>query len=718
MQNENKNQGKVVAEPSKFVSVLKSIGAFLLDLLLRVVFVFRDLGIAVWHGIVGIKNAFVKFGKRFKDGSIWTKLSHFVMGLGNFARGQIVKGCIFLIIEVAFILFLALSPKFRDIPMGVKGIENFFTLGDYHSMPIDEEYNFDAEFDAINTSIKLHSDDYEAEENKAYRILQLFAATNKETKGFAVEDNNEEELDEEEFPYYEYNNYNYVIRDARYRTTADVYGYLDTTIKALNASNSKTKIFMNDYIWLFSDKEISFYDIASQFTITSNGADANENLHIYASKEKISVDGDAQYAYLILNRTEGSNQVIKFNGIDDNVTVRIISYNDKLVNVECDNSYLILLFGIVTFAFIAIFLIIYNLAIASSYKADKDIAEGKKPTSFLDDLKTLLDSRFHITLLGPAILFLVVFTIVPTLLMILISFTDLTSTTAITGNKLINWTGFVNFVDLFSGASTGGSQIANEVGKNFGAVITWTFEWAIIATFSCYFGGIFLAILINKKDVKFKKLWRTIFILTIAIPQFISLLILKSLLNELGPVNQMLVDLGIISDANRINFLQQGVSSTADMGQVWLARGSVLLINLYIGIPYTMLMTSGILMNIPKDLYEAATIDGANKWQMFRKITLPYVIFVTTPYLISSFIGNMTSFNTIFLTTGGGPGIPGSLKAGHTDLLVTWLYKLTMEDTQYNAGSIIGILTFLITAFITLVCYRNSKAYKEEDTFQ
>ena len=78
----------------------------------------------------------------------------------------------------------------------------------------------------------------------------------------------------------------------------------------------------------------------------------------------------------------------------------------------------------------------------------------------------------------------------------------------------------------------------------------------------------------------------------------------------------------------------------------------------------------------------------------------------------------MTSFNTIFLTTGGGPGIPGSLKAGHTDLLVTWLYKLTMEDSKFNAGSIIGILTFLITAFLTLVCYRNSKAYKEEDTFQ
>ena len=178
-----------------------------------------------------------------------------------------------------------------------------------------------------------------------------------------------------------------------------------------------------------------------------------------------------------------------------------------------------MLFGIVTFAIVAIFIIIYNVSIASAYKAEKDVLQGKTPSTFIEDLKSLLDSRFHMTLLTPALIFLVVFTIVPTLLMILISFTDLSSTPGIQGTALISWTGFENFVDLFSGAN--GSEIANNVGKYFGPVITWTFEWAIIATFSCYFGGIFLAILINKKDVKFKKLWRTIFILTIAIPQFI-----------------------------------------------------------------------------------------------------------------------------------------------------------------------------------------------------
>jgi arabinogalactan oligomer/maltooligosaccharide transport system permease protein len=124
-------------------------------------------------------------------------------------------------------------------------------------------------------------------------------------------------------------------------------------------------------------------------------------------------------------------------------------------------------------------------------------------------------------------------------------------------------------------------------------------------------------------------------------------------------------------------------------------------------------------MNIPEDLYEAATVDGTSRLKMFFKITLPYIIFVTTPYLIGSFVGNINSFNTIFLLTGGGPAIPGGMfSAGQTDLLVTWLYKLTITEGKYNTGSVVGILTFIITSTITLITYRRSKAYNEEDTFQ
>ena len=128
-------------------------------------------------------------------------------------------------------------------------------------------------------------------------------------------------------------------------------------------------------------------------------------------------------------------------------------------------------------------------------------------------------------------------------------------------------------------------------------------------------------------------------------------------------------------------------------------------------------------MNIPADLYEAAKVDGTSRMKMFFKITLPYVIFITTPYLIGSFVGNINSFNTIFLLTGGGPSLinlatNANYVAGETDLLVTWLYKLTINEGSYNTGAVIGIFTFIITATITLITYRRSKAYNEEDTFQ
>jgi arabinogalactan oligomer/maltooligosaccharide transport system permease protein len=201
-------------------------------------------------------------------------------------------------------------------------------------------------------------------------------------------------------------------------------------------------------------------------------------------------------------------------------------------------------------------------------------------------------------------------------------------------------------------------------------------------------------------------------VVTIAVPQFISLLAVRNLFNDVGPINQLLKDLGWITSS--IKFFG---GSAADPGNELTAKVMVIIINMWLGIPYTMLMTSGILMNIPADLYEAARVDGASKTKMFFKITLPYVVFVTTPYLISSFIGNINSFNTIFLLTGGLPA-HGSYTAGGTDLLVTWLYKLTIDSEQFNTGAVIGILTFMITATITLITYRNSKAYKEEDTFQ
>lgn len=476
-----------------FSSILKSIKSF---------------GYGIYRGlkrfVLGVKKSTIRFGKRFMEGSVFTKISHFIMGFGQLARRQITKGIIFLLIQIGFIFIMVTSPTVNRTPIGFKALSNLITLG--------------------------------------------------------------------------------------------------------------------------------------------------------------TVEGD------VFNPT--------------------------------DNSMLMMLFSVVTLGIIGMFVAAYLSNLNSSYNNDILIRQGKKINTFKEDLADLLDSRFHVTMLTPAILGIVTFTILPTVFMILIAFTNFDAQHP-AGQVLFDWVGFENFKNVFSGQG--------EVSVRFLPVLSWTLVWAFFATFSNYIAGILLALLINRRTIKLKKLWRTVFIMTIAIPQFISLLAVRSILSEYGPVNELLLTLGITNSP--ISFL-----GTAQNPMT--ARASILMINLWVGIPYTMLMTSGILMNIPSDLYEAAQIDGATKRQAFLSITIPYIVFVTTPYLITSFVGNITSFNIIYLLTGGGPAVGGGYKAGSTDLLVTWLYKLTIDENEYNMGSVIGIFTFLITATGTLLSYRKSKAYKEEEAFQ
>ena len=123
------------------------------------------------------------------------------------------------------------------------------------------------------------------------------------------------------------------------------------------------------------------------------------------------------------------------------------------------------------------------------------------------------------------------------------------------------------------------------------------------------------------------------------------------------------------------------------------------------------------LASIPEEQYEAASIDGANAVQQFTNITLPYMIFVLTPYIITSFTGNINNFNVIYLLTRGDPLLIGNT-AGETDLLVTWLYKLTVDQKNYNMGAVIGIFTFVVLAAVSLITYRSSGSYKDEEAFK
>ncbi|MNE37787.1 Maltose transport system permease protein MalF [compost metagenome] len=214
-----------------------------------------------------------------------------------------------------------------------------------------------------------------------------------------------------------------------------------------------------------------------------------------------------------------------------------------------------------------------------------------------------------------------------------------------------------------------------------------------------------VALLINQKGIKFKGFWRTILILPYAIPQLISLLVMRNMFNgQFGPINQYLRYFGL----DAIPWLTD---------PMW-ARATVILVNMWVGIPVSMLLIMGVLTTIPRDMYEAAEVDGATGYQKFKIVTLPMILFTTAPTLITQFAGNINNFNTIFLLTNGDPVNGNYQNAGSTDLLVTWLYKLTLTSNRYNMASAIGIIIFIIIASFSIYNYRRTKSFKEEDMIQ
>ncbi len=375
------------------------------------------------------------------------------------------------------------------------------------------------------------------------------------------------------------------------------------------------------------------------------------------------------------------------------------THKEGRVTVYGDNSFFILLYGILAVVAILALIYLWRVNLRQNREAEGLLARGKRLPSNRSDLASLLDKNFDKTLLALPVLGIFIFTVVPIIFMICIAFTNY-DVTHQPPSKLFSWVGLENFKTLFGIGGEG-------FGGTFFYVLGWTLIWAFFATFLTYFLGMAVAILINKKEIKYKKLWRTILVMTIAVPQFVSLLYVGKMFAADGLVNAYLLKWGWIKTA--IPFWTNAT----------YARILIIVINLWIGIPYTMLIVTGLLMNIPAELYESARIDGANAFQTFRKITLPYMLFVTGPFLLTQFIGNLNNFNVIFLLNQGNPkSLQLSKNAGATDLLVTWLYKMTINDSNYKIAAVIGIMVFLVTAIISLVVYNTMPSVKDEEGFQ
>ena len=226
-------------------------------------------------------------------------------------------------------------------------------------------------------------------------------------------------------------------------------------------------------------------------------------------------------------------------------------------------------------------------------------------------------------------------------------------------------------------------------------VFIWTFVFALLSVLSTFALGLLLALALNRR-MRGRRIYRSILILPYAMPSVMSVLIWAGMFDsDFGAVNSIL--------HTNIHWFQNPM----------LARGVVLLVNLWLGFPYFYLICSGSLQAIPSELLEAAAIDGANPRQAFRKITLPLLLQILSPLLIASFAFNFNNFNLIYLLTGGGPTqtLNGQI-AGSTDILISYTYKIAFGDPNlqnFGLASAISVLIFLLVASISMYGLRRSK---------
>ena len=381
---------------------------------------------------------------------------------------------------------------------------------------------------------------------------------------------------------------------------------------------------------------------------------------------------------------------------------------------DYDNSFKILLFSLVSFVVWITFLVVYIWNIKKQYTLQKLAERGGHINTFLEDLNQYRNKKFYVTLLAFPMIGVILFTVIPLLVMILVAFTNYDQQ-HMPPSELFTWTGLTNFISLFG---VGGMTVT--FGYSFVRVLAWTLIWAVFATFTTYIGGILLSLLINHKRVKLKKMWRTLFIITIAVPQFVSLLLVRNFFSDGGIVNTLCANIGITDFLRDIGLIS--TSYIPFLSSPGWAHVMIILINIWVGVPFQMLIATGVLMNLPTEQLESARIDGATPRQTFRHITMPYVLFITGPALVTDFVKNINNFNVIYLLTQDvytttNQALANS-QAKEVDLLVTWLFTLTQDYYNYKMAAVIGIAVFVICAVFTLIIFNRMIRGNREEEYQ
>jgi arabinogalactan oligomer/maltooligosaccharide transport system permease protein len=391
----------------------------------------------------------------------------------------------------------------------------------------------------------------------------------------------------------------------------------------------------------------------------------------------------------------GGNPILHFRncgfftrGIWGIITLGEIPRTSSRVEVF-DHSTMLMITGLIAIAALLLFLIVYVINIRDAYITRKKIEAGEKIDN-INSLREGFERNFEYLTITPGLVMMLFVSLLPILFSLLAVFTNY-NTYNMPPRHLVEWVGFKTFLDIVR---------LPIWSTTFTQLFIWTTIWAFLAAFTSYFAGMLQAVIINSPLVRYKKLFRSIFILPWAIPGFVSILTWKNALHAQGPINRFLVSAGL----DPMPFLTD----------VWHARGALILVNMWLGFPYFMALISGVMATINHETVEAAQIDGANSGQIFRRITFPYILSATAPMLIMSVTFNFNNFGLIFFLTGGGPGNPNLQFAGATDILITWIYKLTVDQRMYNYAAAMSIFIFIILATVSGLNLRRTRVFKED----
>ena len=366
-------------------------------------------------------------------------------------------------------------------------------------------------------------------------------------------------------------------------------------------------------------------------------------------------------------------------------------YRESAATLVFDHSSMLMLTGLVSIVILVCFLIFYIWNIRDAYITRKNLQEGYEESS-LAYVKRVADKSFAYIAISPGLILLSLFSFVPIFFAFLVAFTNF-NLNNLPPRNLIQWVGFQTFRDVLNIPVWNQTLIG---------IFIWTTIWAFAATFSGFVVGFFQALLLSSKLVKFPKVWRGLFILPWAIPGLLSMMLFRNFFVTNGVVNNLLMHFGLIDMP--ISFF----------GSVGWSRGILIVVNVWLAFPYFMALVSGVMSSLNPETYEAAAIDGATAVQQMRYLTIPSIIAAVAPLLIMSVASNFNNFGMIYFITGGGPANVNYIMAGSTDILITWVFRLTVDHRMYNFASVMSVFIFVIVASVSGYNMWRTRAFRED----